>query len=154
MYQPAFIPNPCTLSYMLMEVQVEPIRLLCLMFYRGWLWSFSSVEPVDHGDMLCYIRESKERAAAMIKAEVLRERQETARKMRKYYLTCLQQLLTDNGKQEGAEKKIMNAASKLVTMAKGLETPLRHTLQCRTTRSGMLGYLSVCFFTILMEGTQ
>ncbi|NXC45079.1 CE152 protein, partial [Penelope pileata] len=75
-------------------------------------------------DMLCYIRESKERAAAMIKAEVLRERQETARKMRKYYLTCLQQLLTDNGKYEGAEKKIMNAASKLVTMAKGLETPL------------------------------
>ncbi|XP_021262936.1 centrosomal protein of 152 kDa isoform X3 [Numida meleagris] len=89
-------------------------------------------------DMLCYIRESKERAAAMIKAEVLRERQETARKMRKYYLTCLQQLLTDNGKQEGAEKKIMNAASKLVTMAKGLETPLRHTLQYKTTRSALL----------------
>ncbi|NWU61891.1 CE152 protein, partial [Pterocles burchelli] len=75
-------------------------------------------------DMLCYVRESKERAAEMIKAEVLRERQETARKMRKYYLTCLQQLLTDNGKHEGAEKKIMNAASKLATMAKGLETPL------------------------------
>ncbi|NWQ63529.1 CE152 protein, partial [Neopipo cinnamomea] len=75
-------------------------------------------------DMLCYIRESKERAAEMIKVEVLRERQETARKMRKYYLTCLQQLLTDNGKHEGAEKKIMNAASKLATMAKGLETPL------------------------------
>ncbi|XP_015728504.1 centrosomal protein of 152 kDa isoform X2 [Coturnix japonica] len=89
-------------------------------------------------DMLCYIRESKERAAAMIKAEVLRERQETARKMRKYYLTCLQQLLTDNGKQEGAEKKIMNAASKLVTMAKGLETPLRHTLHCKTTHSALL----------------
>ncbi|NWZ50099.1 CE152 protein, partial [Haliaeetus albicilla] len=52
-------------------------------------------------DMLCYIRESKERAAEMIKVEVLRERQETARKMRKYYLTCLQQLLTDNGKHEG-----------------------------------------------------
>ncbi|NXV17387.1 CE152 protein, partial [Cepphus grylle] len=75
-------------------------------------------------DMLCYIRESKERAAEMIKVEVLRERQETARKMRKYYLTCLQQLLTDNGKHEVAEKKIMNAASKLATMAKGLETPL------------------------------
>ncbi|NXD80974.1 CE152 protein, partial [Halcyon senegalensis] len=75
-------------------------------------------------DMLCYIRESKERAAEMIKTEVLRERQETARKMRRYYLTCLQQLLTDNGKHEGAEKKIMNAASKLATMAKGLETPL------------------------------
>lgn len=53
------------------------------------------------GDMLRYIQESKERAAEMVKAEVLRERQETARKMRKYYLTCLQQILQDNGKQEG-----------------------------------------------------
>ncbi|KAM6387869.1 centrosomal protein of 152 kDa isoform 2-T2 [Pluvialis apricaria] len=89
-------------------------------------------------DMLCYIRESKERAGEMIKAEVLRERQETARKMRKYYLTCLQQLLTDNGKHEGAEKKIMNAASKLATMAKGLETPLRHIPQSKSTRSALL----------------
>ncbi|XP_071670191.1 centrosomal protein of 152 kDa isoform X2 [Patagioenas fasciata] len=89
-------------------------------------------------DMLCYIRESKERAAAMIKAEVLKERQETARKMRKYYLTCLQQLLTDNGKHEGAEKKIMNAASKLATMAKGLETPLRHLPQSKSTHSALL----------------
>lgn len=53
------------------------------------------------GDMLRYIHESKERAAEMIKAEVLRERQETARKMRKYYLICLQQLLSDHGKYEG-----------------------------------------------------
>ncbi|XP_075620475.1 centrosomal protein of 152 kDa isoform X1 [Balearica regulorum gibbericeps] len=89
-------------------------------------------------DMLCYIRESKERAAEMIKVEVLRERQETARKMRKYYLTCLQQLLTDNGKHEGAEKKIMNAASKLATMARGLETPLRHIPQSKSTRSALL----------------
>uniref|UniRef100_A0A8C0C138 Centrosomal protein 152 n=1 Tax=Buteo japonicus TaxID=224669 RepID=A0A8C0C138_9AVES len=89
-------------------------------------------------DMLCYIRESKERAAEMIKVEVLRERQETARKMRKYYLTCLQQLLTDNGKHEGAEKKIMNAASKLAMMAKGLETPLRHIPQSKSTCSALL----------------
>ncbi|NXB15179.1 CE152 protein, partial [Rhagologus leucostigma] len=89
------------------------------------------------GDMLCYIRESKERAAEMIKVEVLRERQETARKMRKYYLTCLQQLLTDNGKHEGAEKKIMDAASKLATMAKGLETPLRHIPQRKATRPAL-----------------
>ncbi|NXX33403.1 CE152 protein, partial [Nicator chloris] len=89
------------------------------------------------GDMLCYIRESKERAAEMIKAEVLRERQETARKMRKYYLTCLQQLLTDNGKHEGAEKKIMDAASKLATMAKGLETPLRHIPQRKSARPAL-----------------
>ncbi|XP_071424636.1 centrosomal protein of 152 kDa isoform X4 [Pithys albifrons albifrons] len=91
-------------------------------------------------DMLCYIRESKERAAEMIKVEVLRERQETARKMRKYYLTCLQQLLTDNGKQEGAEKKIMNAASKLAAMAKGLETPLRHVPQSKSTCSALRLY--------------
>ncbi|XP_055476446.1 centrosomal protein of 152 kDa isoform X1 [Psammomys obesus] len=73
-------------------------------------------------DMLRYIQESKERAAEMVKAEVFRERQETARKMRKYYLTCLQQILQDNGKEEGAEKKIMNAASKLATMAELLGT--------------------------------
>ncbi|KAF6129312.1 centrosomal protein 152 [Phyllostomus discolor] len=88
-------------------------------------------------DMLHYIRESKERAAEMVKAEVLRERQETTRKMRKYYLTCLQQILQDNGKQEGAEKKIMNAASKLATMAKLLETPISNRSQSKTPESGM-----------------
>ncbi|CAM5087433.1 unnamed protein product [Natator depressus] len=87
------------------------------------------------GDMLRYIHESKERAAEMIKAEVLRERQETARKMRKYYLICLQQLLDDDGKHEGAEKKIMNAASKLATMAKVLETPVRSTPQNKIAHS-------------------
>nr|XP_058150144.1 centrosomal protein of 152 kDa isoform X5 [Dasypus novemcinctus] len=86
-------------------------------------------------DMLRYIQESKERAAEMVKAEVLRERQETARKMRKYYLICLQQILQDDGKQEGAEKKIMNAASKLATMAKLLETPISSKSQSKTTQS-------------------
>ncbi|XP_019064286.1 centrosomal protein of 152 kDa isoform X3 [Fukomys damarensis] len=76
-------------------------------------------------DMLRYIQESKQRAAEMVKEEVLRERQETARKMRKYYLICLQQILQDDGK-EGAEKKIMNTASKLAMMAKLLETPTSH----------------------------
>ncbi|XP_067411899.1 centrosomal protein of 152 kDa isoform X2 [Emydura macquarii macquarii] len=89
-------------------------------------------------DMLRYIHESKERAAEMIKAEVLRERQETARKMRKYYLICLQQLLSDGGKHEGAEKKIMNAASKLATMAKVLETPVRSTPQSKNAHSALL----------------
>ncbi|XP_036129842.1 centrosomal protein of 152 kDa isoform X5 [Molossus molossus] len=86
-------------------------------------------------DMLRYIRESKERAAEMVKAEVLRERQETTRKMRTYYLTCLQQILQDNGKQERAEKKIMNAASKLATMAKLLETPIAKRSQSKTAES-------------------
>ncbi|NXV03922.1 CE152 protein, partial [Cettia cetti] len=102
-----------------------------------YIKALSKIKCVFLGDMLCYIRESKERAAEMIKVEVLRERQETARKMRKYYLTCLQQLLTDNGKHEGAEKKIMDAASKLATMAKGLETPLRHIPQRKSARPAL-----------------
>ncbi|XP_066526078.1 centrosomal protein of 152 kDa [Hoplias malabaricus] len=76
------------------------------------------------GDMLHYLQESKERAAEMIRAEVLRERQDTARRMRRYYLTCLQELLEEGGQKTGAEKKIINAASKLAAMAKVLETPV------------------------------
>ncbi|XP_062856378.1 centrosomal protein of 152 kDa [Trichomycterus rosablanca] len=76
------------------------------------------------GDMLRYLQESKERAAELIRAEVLRERQDTARRMRKYYLTCLQELLEEGGQTTGAEKKIINAASKLAAMAKVLETPV------------------------------
>ncbi|XP_007644934.1 centrosomal protein of 152 kDa isoform X3 [Cricetulus griseus] len=87
-------------------------------------------------DMLRYIHESKERAAEMVKAEVLRERQETARKMRKYYLTCLQQILQDNGKEEGAEKKIMNAASKLATMAELLGTIAESDCKVRCAQAG------------------
>ncbi|MCI4381828.1 hypothetical protein PGIGA_G00256550 [Pangasianodon gigas] len=76
------------------------------------------------GDMLSYMQESKERAAELIRAEVLRERQDTARRMRRYYLTCLQELLEEGGQATGAEKKIINAASKLAAMAKVLETPV------------------------------
>ncbi|XP_026775518.3 centrosomal protein of 152 kDa isoform X2 [Pangasianodon hypophthalmus] len=76
------------------------------------------------GDMLSYMQESKERAAELIRAEVLRERQDTARRMRRYYLTCLQELLEEGGQANGAEKKIINAASKLAAMAKVLETPV------------------------------
>uniref|UniRef100_A0A3B4VJJ9 Centrosomal protein 152 n=1 Tax=Seriola dumerili TaxID=41447 RepID=A0A3B4VJJ9_SERDU len=84
----------------------------------------TTVEKIRE-DMLRYLQESRERAAEMIRMEVQRERQDTARKMRRYYLTCLQELLQDGGKTTGAEKKIMNAASKLAAMAKVLETPIR-----------------------------
>ncbi|KAM5171085.1 centrosomal protein of 152 kDa [Mantella aurantiaca] len=96
------------------------------------------IKAVDKikSDMLRYIHESKGRAAEMLKSEVLKERQETARKMRKYYLTCLQQLLKDDGRNEGAEKKIMNAASKLATMAKVLETPISQKTQSRNFSTG------------------
>ncbi|XP_056307237.1 centrosomal protein of 152 kDa [Danio aesculapii] len=82
-----------------------------------------AVEKIK-GDMLRYLQESKERAAELIKTEVLKERQDTARRMRRYYLTCLQELLEDGGQSTGAEKKIINAASKLAAMAKVLETPV------------------------------
>nr|XP_009296420.1 centrosomal protein of 152 kDa isoform X2 [Danio rerio] len=82
-----------------------------------------AVEKIK-GDMLRYLQESKERAAELIKTEVLKERQDTARRMRRYYLTCLQELLEDGGQSAGAEKKIINAASKLAAMAKVLETPV------------------------------
>ncbi|XP_076124670.1 centrosomal protein of 152 kDa [Alosa pseudoharengus] len=83
-----------------------------------------AVEKI-RGDMLRYLQESKERAAELIRGEVQRERQETARRMRRYYLTCLQELLHDGGHANGAaEKKIINAASKLAAMAKVLETPM------------------------------
>ncbi|KAM9529198.1 centrosomal protein of 152 kDa-like isoform 2-T2 [Salvelinus alpinus] len=84
----------------------------------------TAVEKI-RGDMLRYLKESKERAAEMIRVEVLRERQDTARKMRHYYLTCLQELLEDGGQATGAEKKIIHAASKLAAMAKVLETPTK-----------------------------
>ncbi|KAM4734564.1 centrosomal protein of 152 kDa isoform 2-T4 [Anableps anableps] len=83
-----------------------------------------TVEKI-RGDMLRYLQESRVRAAEMIRIEVQRERQATARKMRRYYLTCLQELLEDGGKTTGAEKKIMSAASKLAAMAKVLETPVK-----------------------------
>ncbi|KAM4573306.1 centrosomal protein of 152 kDa isoform 2-T3 [Odontesthes bonariensis] len=83
-----------------------------------------TVEKI-RGDMLRYLQDSRERAAAMIRTEVQRERQDTAREMRRYYLSCLQELLEDGGKTTGAEKKIMNAASKLAAMAKVLETPFK-----------------------------
>ncbi|KAK2488674.1 hypothetical protein MC885_005292, partial [Smutsia gigantea] len=108
-----------------MKNQLEELKTLLGASWKNFVGS----------DMLRYIQESKARAAEMIKAEVLRERQETTRRMRKYYLICLQQILQDNGKQEGAEKKIMNAASKLATMAKLLETPTSNRSQSKTTES-------------------
>ncbi|XP_016307960.1 centrosomal protein of 152 kDa [Sinocyclocheilus anshuiensis] len=93
-----------------------------------------AVEKI-RGDMLRYLQESKERAAELIRTEVLRERQDTARRMRRCYLTCLQELLEDGGQAAGAEKKIINAASKLATMAKVLETPVAKRKLLRTQNS-------------------
>lgn len=53
--------------------------------------------------MLRYLQESREQAAEMIHCEVQKERQDTARKMRHYYLNSLQELLEDGGKTTGQE---------------------------------------------------
>ncbi|XP_060149552.1 centrosomal protein of 152 kDa [Globicephala melas] len=123
---------PRSLSEGTIEHSCLPCNAVALEELRGQY--IKAVKKIKR-DMLRYIQESKERAAEMVKAEVLRERQETSRKMRKYYLICLQQILQDDGKEEGAEKKIMNAASKLVTMAKLLETPISNRFQSKTTQS-------------------
>lgn len=52
---------------------------------------------------MLYLQESRERAAEMIHTEVQRERRDTARKMRYYYLSCLQELLEDGGKTTGLD---------------------------------------------------
>nr|XP_045013317.1 centrosomal protein of 152 kDa isoform X2 [Jaculus jaculus] len=119
-------PPPRSLSEGAIEHAFHPCSRQALEELRGQY--IKAVKKIKR-DMLRYIQESKERAAEIIKAEVLRERQETARRMRKYYMICLRQILQDNGKDEGAEKKIMNAASKLATMAELLETPTSHRLQ-------------------------
>lgn len=99
--------------------------------------------------MLRYIRESKERAAEMIKVEVLRERQETARKMHKYYLTCLQELLTDNGKHEGYVKVCLEVT---VGFERGvLEQMVSDLKSCQSAQIGMgslLSSLAYCLFSL------
>lgn len=90
--------TPFKLCFLYLICQKTGLKFALLSSEKqGKLWGFSP----PAGDMLRYIQESKERAAEMVRAEVLRERQETARKMRKYYLSCLQQILQDNGKEEG-----------------------------------------------------
>ena len=154
--------------------QVSPNQVLICVKWKAQIITVSNMA----GDMLRYLQESRERAAEMIRKEVQRERQETARKMRRYYLTCLQELLEDGGKTTGqeviivlnlfacfimapqancidlsllcrAEKKIMNAASKLAAMAKVLETPIKSksvknfSLQSESWCSELL-YCQIC----------
>ncbi|XP_040824593.1 centrosomal protein of 152 kDa isoform X1 [Ochotona curzoniae] len=125
---------PRSLSEGAVENPCPPCNVEALEELRGQY--IRAVKKIKR-DMLRYIQESKERAAEMVKAEVLRERQDTARTMRKYYLTCLQQILQDNG-EERAEKRIMNAASKLATMAKLLETPISNRSQSKCAQSAAL----------------
>ncbi|XP_038606282.1 centrosomal protein of 152 kDa [Tachyglossus aculeatus] len=93
------------------------------------------IQAVDRikGDMLRYIRESRERAAEILQAEVLRERQETARRVYKHFLLCVQQHLRDQGGEEGADQRILTVASQLGTVVKILETPLPEGSRSKST---------------------
>ncbi|KAJ3596388.1 hypothetical protein NHX12_002795 [Muraenolepis orangiensis] len=84
----------------------------------------SAVDKI-RGDTLRYLQESKQRAAELIRTEVRRERQDTVRRMRRYYMSCLQELLQHGEQASGAEQMIMSAAGKLLAMAKALETPVK-----------------------------
>lgn len=60
------------------------------------------------GDVMLHLQESRERAAEVIQAELQRERRDTARTMRHYYLSCLQELLEDGGKSTGQDARIVS----------------------------------------------
>lgn len=81
---------------------IKPHQVIfsCMYQYHKTVFSMA-------GDMLRYLQDSRERATEMIRVEVQRERQDTARKMRRYYLTCLQELLEDGGKTTGQEAIIV-----------------------------------------------
>lgn len=81
----------CSLTTLKLKLTVS--KLARILFHKFF--------GVFVGDMLRYLQESKERAAELIRTEVMRERQDTARRMRRYYLTCLQELLEDGGQAAG-----------------------------------------------------
>ncbi|XP_039626280.1 centrosomal protein of 152 kDa [Polypterus senegalus] len=92
------------------------------------------------GEMLHYVSERKKRAAEVIETEILRVRQETARKMRKYYLTCLQQIIDEIKKKESNEKNI-NPTSK-VTCATNQKSIKSNGLREKESSKSEWGVLS------------
>ncbi|KAG2470353.1 CE152 protein, partial [Polypterus senegalus] len=91
-------------------------------------------------EMLHYVSERKKRAAEVIETEILRVRQETARKMRKYYLTCLQQIIDEIKKKESNEKNI-NPTSK-VTCATNQKSIKSNGLREKESSKSEWGVLS------------
>ncbi|XP_070536421.1 centrosomal protein of 152 kDa-like isoform X2 [Ptychodera flava] len=73
-------------------------------------------------DVILYINESRDRCAETVRSEVVKERHCTAKKLRKYYLQCLHQLLEEE-KNGDADRDFDNvsASQKLAIMAKALE---------------------------------
>nr|XP_006819677.1 PREDICTED: centrosomal protein of 152 kDa-like [Saccoglossus kowalevskii] len=93
------------------------------------------IEAVNkiRSDVIHYINESRDRCAETVRSEVIKERHSTAKKLRKYYLQCLHQLLEDEKKNSDGDNDFDNvtAAQKLALMAKALEVTPENILDKR-----------------------
>ncbi|XP_019622314.1 PREDICTED: centrosomal protein of 152 kDa-like [Branchiostoma belcheri] len=74
-------------------------------------------------DVKQFLESSRSRTAESLKKEVTREKHLTGRKLRRYYLQCLHQLLEEE-KREGGQGSTLNSARKMAIMARALESAL------------------------------
>ncbi|XP_066269851.1 centrosomal protein of 152 kDa-like isoform X3 [Branchiostoma lanceolatum] len=74
-------------------------------------------------DVKQFLELSRSRTAESLKKEVTREKHLTGRKLRRYYLQCLHQLLEEE-KKEGGHGSTLNSARKMAIMARALESAL------------------------------
>ncbi|XP_033108121.1 centrosomal protein of 152 kDa-like isoform X3 [Anneissia japonica] len=73
-------------------------------------------------DVLVHVEKTREHCRETVRKEVIKERHATAKKLRKYYLQCLQQLLDED--RQGARNgtgTMLSTANKLAAMASALE---------------------------------
>ncbi|PFX29611.1 Centrosomal protein of 152 kDa [Stylophora pistillata] len=73
-------------------------------------------------DVLNHVHQTKASAAKKIRGEVLKERHSTAKKLRKYYLQCLKQLLEEDRVALEGNRSPISADDKLNRMAEALKT--------------------------------
>ncbi|XP_078356059.1 uncharacterized protein LOC144640863 isoform X2 [Oculina patagonica] len=73
-------------------------------------------------DVLDHVNQTKANAAKKIRGEVLKERHSTAKKLRKYYLQCLKQLLEEDRLAMEGNSSPISAEDKLNRMAEALRT--------------------------------
>ncbi|XP_038058353.1 centrosomal protein of 152 kDa-like isoform X2 [Patiria miniata] len=75
-------------------------------------------------DVMKRMNDMRENCRHTVHSEVMKERHNTAKKLRRYYLECLQKFLEEDQNQTGNGKtKAKSTASKLAAMAKALELP-------------------------------
>ncbi|EDO46525.1 predicted protein [Nematostella vectensis] len=72
-------------------------------------------------DVLDHVKQTKISAAKKIRAEVTKERHSTAKKLRKYYIQCLKQLLEEDKAASDSDQPITSVQDKMERMARALE---------------------------------